>query len=86
MGLLGPGKVCRLFDARLQNASVYQNSPALAPASEFGDCAILNFTKSIVHFAEVREWPLGGTDRVWDVEDLVALWEAYEQRRPERAA
>jgi hypothetical protein len=24
--------------------------------------------------------------RLWDVADLVALWEAYEQRRVERAA
>jgi len=24
--------------------------------------------------------------RLWSVEDLVALWEAYEQRRAERAA
>jgi hypothetical protein len=24
------------------------------------------------------------TDRLWSVEDLVALWEAYEQRRAER--
>jgi IS1 family transposase len=28
----------------------------------------------------------GLTDRLWSVEDLVALWEAYEQRRAERAA
>jgi hypothetical protein len=28
----------------------------------------------------------GMTDRLWSVEDLVALWEAYEQRRVERAA
>lgn len=28
----------------------------------------------------------GVTDRLWDVNDLVALWEAYEQRRVERAA
>ena len=28
----------------------------------------------------------GVTDRLWSVEDLVALWEAYEQRRAERAA
>ena len=26
----------------------------------------------------------GVTDRLWDVNDLVALWEAYEQRRAER--
>ena len=26
------------------------------------------------------------TDRVWSVEDLVTLWEAYDQRRAERAA
>jgi len=26
------------------------------------------------------------TDQQWDVNDLVALWEAYEQRRAERAA
>jgi hypothetical protein len=26
----------------------------------------------------------GVTDRLWSVEDLVALWEAYEQRRTER--
>lgn len=26
------------------------------------------------------------TDRLWSVEDLVVLWEAYEQRRAERAA
>jgi len=28
----------------------------------------------------------GVTDRLWRVEDLVTLWEAYEQRRAERAA
>jgi hypothetical protein len=28
----------------------------------------------------------GVTDRLWDVNDLVALWEDYEQRRAERAA
>jgi len=28
----------------------------------------------------------GITDRLWSVEDFVALWEAYEQRRAERAA
>ena len=28
----------------------------------------------------------GVTDRLWSVEDLVALREAYEQRRAERAA
>jgi hypothetical protein len=28
----------------------------------------------------------GVTARLWSVEDLVALWEAYEQRRAERAA
>jgi hypothetical protein len=27
-----------------------------------------------------------GLFRLWSVEDLVALWEAYEQRRAERAA
>jgi hypothetical protein len=28
----------------------------------------------------------GVTDRLWSVEDLVALWEACEHRRVERAA
>jgi hypothetical protein len=28
----------------------------------------------------------GVTDRLWDVADLVALWESYEQRRAERVA
>jgi hypothetical protein len=28
----------------------------------------------------------GVTDRLWSVEDLVALWQAYEQRRAERSA
>jgi hypothetical protein len=28
----------------------------------------------------------GVRDRLWSVEDLVTLWEAYEQRRAERAA
>jgi len=28
----------------------------------------------------------GVADRLWSVEDLVALWAAYEQRRAERAA
>jgi hypothetical protein len=28
----------------------------------------------------------GVTDRLWNVEDLVALWESYERRRAERAA
>ncbi len=31
-------------------------------------------------------WQTGVSDRLWSVEDLVALWEAYEQRRAERAA
>jgi hypothetical protein len=28
----------------------------------------------------------GVSERLWRVEDLVAVWEAYEQRRAERAA
>ena len=28
----------------------------------------------------------GVTNRLWDVNDLVALWESHEQRRAERAA
>jgi hypothetical protein len=28
----------------------------------------------------------GVSDRLWSVEDLVSLWEAYEQRRAERIA
>jgi hypothetical protein len=28
----------------------------------------------------------GVTHRLWSVEDLVTLWEAYEQRRAERVA
>jgi hypothetical protein len=28
----------------------------------------------------------GVETRLWSVEDLVALWESYEQRRAERAA
>ena len=28
----------------------------------------------------------GVTDRLWSIDDLVALWEIYEQRREERAA
>jgi len=28
----------------------------------------------------------GVVDRLWDVNDLIDLWEAYEQRRAERAA
>ncbi|HXW91301.1 MAG TPA: hypothetical protein VEK33_12205 [Terriglobales bacterium] len=28
----------------------------------------------------------GVKDRLWSVEDLVALWESYEQRRAGRAA
>jgi hypothetical protein len=28
----------------------------------------------------------GVTDRLWDVNGLVALWETYEQRRADRAA
>ena len=27
----------------------------------------------------------GVTDRLWEVNDLVTLWEVYEQRRTERA-
>jgi len=27
----------------------------------------------------------GVTDRLWEVSDLVALWESYEQQRAERA-
>jgi hypothetical protein len=35
--------------------------------------------------SKVAHYP-GVTDRLWDVNDLVALWEPYEQRRAERAA
>jgi hypothetical protein len=40
------------------------------------------FDNGYFHFAMVA----GVTDRLWSVEDLVALWEAYEERRAERAA
>jgi hypothetical protein len=34
-----------------------------------------------------KQWALSGlTDHLWSLEDLVALWEAYEQRIAERAA
>lgn len=36
------------------------------------------------HCAQVQRWPLGVTDRLWRVEDLVALWESYERRAEER--
>jgi hypothetical protein len=32
-----------------------------------------------------RAMAAGVTDGLWSVEDLVALWKAYEQRRAERA-
>ena|SRR5882672_1278955 len=34
------------------------------------------------HF-KVAHDPAGVTDQLWSVEDLVVLWEAYEQRRAE---
>jgi hypothetical protein len=50
------------------------------------DCFAYNFIK--IH-RTTRTRPamtVGVTDRLWSVEELVALWEAYEQRRVERAA
>ena len=45
-----------------------------------------NFTKIHRTLRMSPAMAAGVTDRLWDVNDLVALWEAYEQRRAERAA
>jgi hypothetical protein len=43
-----------------------------------------NFIKIHRTLRVSRAMAAGVTDRLWSVEDLVALWEAYEQRRAER--
>jgi hypothetical protein len=45
-----------------------------------------NFIKIHRTLRTSRAMAAGVTDRLWSVEDLVALWETYEQRRTERAA
>jgi hypothetical protein len=45
-----------------------------------------NFIKIHRLFRTSPAMAAGVTDRLWSVEDLVALWEAYEQRRAERVA
>jgi IS1 family transposase len=45
-----------------------------------------NFTKIHRTLRVSPAMAAGVTDRLWSVEDLVALWETYEQRRAERAA
>jgi len=45
-----------------------------------------NFIKIHRTLRDVPAMAAGVTDRLWSVEDLVALWEAYEQRRAERVA
>ena len=41
-------------------------------------------SRFIVHFARLLQWPAGVTDRLWDVSDLVALWESYARRKEQR--
>lgn len=45
-----------------------------------------NFIKIYRTLRTTPAMAAGVTDRLWDVNDLVALWESYEQRRAERAA
>ena len=47
----------------------------------------MNCFAVFIHFRGFKRdyMAAGVTDRLWSVEDLVALWESYEQRRAERA-
>lgn len=53
-------------------------------------CALNFFAYNFIKFHRTLRmspaWPLALRIGFWSVEDLVALWEFYEQRRAERAA
>jgi len=53
-------------------------------------CALNYFAYNFIKFHRTLRmspaWPMALRIGFWSVEDLVALWEFYEQRRAERAA
>ena len=86
--------VCRLASAR-RISQPSQEFPIAGPHLMCGDrgpqahgCALNFFAYNFIKFHRtLRMSPAiaaGVTDRLLSVEDLVTLWEAYEQRRAER--
>jgi hypothetical protein len=54
-------------------------------AARFTDSHAYNFIKIHRTLRMSPAMAAGVSDRLWSVEDLVALWDAYEQRTSERA-
>src|SRR5580704_9250477 len=68
------------------NISHFSGSGLTYAAATALNCFAYNFIKIHRTLRTSPAMAAGVTDRLWSVEDLVALWEAYEQRREERAA
>jgi len=79
---------------RIDRAAATKHDFTLQPRMDgqfqYGDCWCTAISSLAVVGSGLlwilRRLAVGVTDRLWRVEDLVALWEAYERRRAEGAA